>query len=639
MSKQIALLIDNSGSMFSPVAGGGTNDKIFETSQGAQEFIANLIDAVDPGELFAFSVHRFAASHEVLGEQVSSGDAGFVADLTAMQGDIPGIENQAASQAAVGNLTDFYDAVRQTSDYLVANPPSFGVADLARYVLLFGDGIQTIAHGGSKDRAGYEAEQGVTFSALLNDRNIALRAWGIGSDALAVALRDLTDQAVDPTSSGGAVLFHPGSYTKVLYPSNESDPEADIIYANCAFVITNTATNLVDDNGILPLKPVDGEPSGLLLEQFGLPAVSLTGITAAAPQRVNHRDFEVLVDGCTKVLILGLISHSRGNPSLQATSPGGAVFTPGTPGTRTVEVETAKLFKIPKPEEGTWRVRVFGDDQQKPMTVDLFSRGAFKEFNFGVHSEPFQILEPGEVVITATASLEGKPVYRGLSVTAHVLGGASATLEPNDDGSFSGPVEITRRGINPIRVEVRGELKKKKSINRFEFTEVLLGPASDPRFTVNPNTYEQGRTYTVELNLQDARFRRSTQVLFGSGIQTTGFEALNATVARAHIQVASDAFVGTREVVTYNPNAESLGEVRVVEAKDARGHTGRICCLRFDAAGNLVGVVLCDGTEICITIHADRVQTILEAARDRNLSVTVYVDAKGCLTEIEVCRS
>jgi len=112
-------------------------------------------------------------------------------------------------------------------------------------------------------------------------------------------------------------------------------------------------------------------------------------------------------------------------------------------------------------------------------------------------------------------------------------------------------------------------LEKKKSIHRFEFTEVLLGPAADSRFTVNPNTYEQGRKYTVELNLQDAQFRRSSQVLFGSGIQVTGFQMLNATAAKAQIRVASDAFVGTREVVTYNPNAESLGVVRVAEAKDA----------------------------------------------------------------------
>lgn len=71
MSKQIALLLDNSGSMFSPVDGAGTNTKIFETSQGAQAFIANMISAIDPGEQFAFSVHRFAQTYELLYNEVS----------------------------------------------------------------------------------------------------------------------------------------------------------------------------------------------------------------------------------------------------------------------------------------------------------------------------------------------------------------------------------------------------------------------------------------------------------------------------------------------------------------------------------------------------------------------------------------
>lgn len=550
-----------------------------------------------------------------------------------MEGSISAIEDQAASQAAVGNLTDLFDAVHQTADYLLANPPAFGVAD-GIYILLFSDGIQTIYYGGGNDRLSYEATTGVNLSALLNGNNIRLRAWGIGVNTLAGVLRDLTDQAFDPSGESEFVLGLPGSYTKVLFPVSE-----DGTFANCTTVIINAATTLVDDNGILPLQPVGGPPSGLLWEQFSLPFISSTAIGAPTHiSRQNYRDFEVLVDGCTKVLILGLVSHSRGTPSLQATSPDGSVFTPATPVTHTVAVDTATLFKIPNPEEGTWLVRVFGDAQQLPMILDLMARGVFKEFNLGVHSEPFQILEPSKVFITVTPSIDGKPADGNLRVTAHVFGGVSAVLEPNNDGMFSGAVEITRPGINPIRVEVKGELVTNKSIHRFEFTEVLLGPAPDPRFTVNPSTFEQDHTYTVDLNIQDAGFRRSTLVLFGSGIQTTGFEMLNETVAQAHIQVAPDAFVGAREAVTYNPNAESLGAVYVVEAKDQGTHTGYICCLRFDATGKLVGIILCDGKEICITLHDDRIQKILEKARDQNLAVKVFVDGHECLTGIAICR-
>src|SRR5262249_8709805 len=155
-----------------------------------------------------------------------------------------------------------------------------------------------------------------------------------------------------------------------------------------------------------------------------------------------------------------------------------------------------------------------------------------------------------------------------------------------------------------------------------EFTAVLVGRATDPRFSVSPDTYEQGGTYTVEVQLQDAQFGHATQIRFGDGIGVTGFQVLNDTVARAEIHVAPDAFVGARVPVTFAPEAESFGAVHVVESRGGPGPSGRICCLRFDAAGQLVAVVLCDGREVCVTIHDPRIQSILEAARDRNLSVS-----------------
>jgi hypothetical protein len=48
--------------------------------------------------------------------------------------------------------------------------------------------------------------------------------------------------------------------------------------------------------------------------------------------------------------------------------------------------------------------------------------------------------------------------------------------------------------------------------------------------------------------------------------------------------------------------------------------------------------VLCDDREICVTLHDERIQKLLETARDHNLSVTVDVDARGCLTGITICR-
>jgi hypothetical protein len=68
MSKQIAVLLDNSGSMFNPVGGTNPNTKIYETARGAEYFLENLIDELtaNPGAEFALSVHRFASSYQLL---------------------------------------------------------------------------------------------------------------------------------------------------------------------------------------------------------------------------------------------------------------------------------------------------------------------------------------------------------------------------------------------------------------------------------------------------------------------------------------------------------------------------------------------------------------------------------------------
>lgn len=638
MSKQVAVLLDNSGSMFHPIGGGNPNTKIYETARGAEFFIENLLDelAANPGSDFAISVHRFASSYQVLlgGAQIDSSQVNFATALAAMQGSIAAIENQAASQAAVGNLTDLYDAVRRVSDHLNngANQPGFGAPD-TKVIFLFTDGLQTIDHNGVRTMAGYEAEQGVTFENLLQGRGIKLVAWGSGSDALGEVLAELADRAVQ----GGT---NPVSDSKVLFPIDESGT-----FENCTTIIATNAIQIVSNNGVLPLAPAGQPPSGLLWEQFSLPTAAPLPpgeiVTAVlAPQQVNFRDFDVLADGSTRELILALVSHARrGEPSLQATSPSGTVFTTASVGTRSFQVANAWALKIPKPEEGTWRVRVHGDPKRLPLVLDLMARGVLKQFSLEAKAKPRQISEPGKVEVRAWPRWDGEPAEGKLEVVGRILGGGSFPLERQDDGSFAGIAEISRPGISIIAVAVAGTLKATRaSIRRVAFTVVLLGRATDPRFLVQPDTYEQGGEYTVALHLVDARFRRSTQIRFGDGIQVLDFEMWNDTTASARIRVAADAFVGERIPVSYHPQAESVGPVRVVEAKDRPKIPGRICCLRFDAAGRLVAIVLCDGKEVCVKIHDERLEKLLELARDRNLSVEVHVDEHGCLTGIDICR-
>ena len=200
-------------------------------------------------------------------------------------------------------------------------------------------------------------------------------------------------------------------------------------------------------------------------------------------------------------------------------------------------------------------------------------------------------------------------------------------------------MEIKSPGVNPARVEVTGKLGDGTSVDRLEFTTVQLGRASDPRLRIQPDKYEQGQAYTVDIQIRDAAFNRATQIRFGDGILVKRFIVLSDIRARAEIDVSPGAPVGGREVVTFMPDAETLAGVEVVAGeKDGRRVTGRICCLRFDAAGKLVGVVLCDGTKICVGLHDERIQKILETARGQNLAVKVYLDSQGCLTEIEICR-
>jgi hypothetical protein len=659
--KQIAIVIDNSGSMFHPIGGpGGVSDfKIFQAACGAEFFIKDLIveTIADPSwpdrphedlagfacELsaiynswvagdWAISVHRFANNTQRLQEQITTDDSGFLTTLCDLLSDGPAdddsiadIKNKTASEAALGGpMTDLYRAIEETALYLLDDAPSFSDTTNKKLIVLLSDGRQTIPRN-NYSRTEYETDHDdapdFSFERLLNDNEIRVIAWGIGSDALAVQLQDLAAQAA------------PGSDAQVL--PLEDPWEDEMCVPHFTTIIQSLAHELVDDNGVLPLAAVGQPPSRLPWQQFSLPDRR----SDASLELANHRVFEVYVDGCTTTLILGLVQHSKGKPTLEAISPSGETFAPGIPPTRLVRVDNALSWKIPEPKEGKWLVRVLGDPRFKPLTLDLMARGVFPEFKLHVESAPFQIMTPGKVTVSAYPRFRGKPVERNLRVTAHVPGGESYALSYDaGDGSYSAPVKISDPGITPILVEVNGKLDAGCTIRRLGFTSALVGPATDPRFALSPRAFEQGKDYTVELRLQDARFRRSTQVDFGRGIQTLGFQMLTATDGRATIRVASDAAVGPRTVVTYNPQAESTGSVRVVPAKDTRVIEGRIRCLRFDTGGRLVAIGLGSGKDICVTVHDERLQRILESARDQNRPVRLLVDQEGCLNMVDICE-
>ena len=271
------------------------------------------------------------------------------------------------------------------------------------------------------------------------------------------------------------------------------------------------------------------------------------------------------------------------------------------------------------------------------------ARGACKNFKLVVSNEPFYLAERGQAKIIAFPVLDGKPAEGNLEVTAEVLGGASERLEPQNDGSYIGIAEVTRDGINPVRVEVAGTLSDGRTIHRIEFTEVLVGKVTDPRLTIKPNKFEQGRRFSVELNLIDAFFQQNSAVSFGPGINVLSFQIHGSNTAIAQIDVDETAVVGEREVVLHNPSAESQGAVAVVRRKpvDIRvpsvfTATNRIDCLRFDLTGRLMAIELDDGSQIKVRPHHDRTQRVLERARDEDLSVRVQVDSDGYLLAVDV---
>lgn len=283
-------------------------------------------------------------------------------------------------------------------------------------------------------------------------------------------------------------------------------------------------------------------------------------------------------------------------------------------------------------------MRVSGDPQHRAVRINLMARGINPAFELLVLSRPFALDGPDTTKIIARPRYEGKPARGEFQVTATALGGASVPLKPQGDGSYAGELEIARPGVNPVRIEVQGKLEDGCSVRRMEFTTVQLGPAHDPRLFVSPDRYQAGGEYDVEILIRDGGFDRLSQVRFGDGIQVRAFRVLSAQQARARIAVSPTTWAGERTVLTLHPEAEGLTGVTVVGTQEAKREIpGRIACLRFDGRGRLSHVVMDDGQAYPVATHDERLQLLLEGARDENQDVGLIVDREGRLCGITIC--
>lgn len=618
MAKQLAIVIDASGSMFHPAGGGSSKDKIVEASESVQYIIDEIQNTASVGDPWAVSFWYFASTTSGLIGQGNFPLAGSTVLYKTLVADT--IEDQSITQAVVGNLTDIFHAVRTVADFMVANPPGGFPTVYKKKIVLFTDGNQTVQHDGLLTRAGYESDEGVTFAALLAGNGIALNAQGIGSDLLNATLTDLVTQA-DPFGSSSKVIS-----TTPQYMADTS-----------AALMTNSM-KVVNNNGILPLRPVTRPPDKLLWEQFSLPALELDASGEPTGKRINYEDFEVDVDEISRELLLGLTWHHPGQPSLEARAPSGTVFRDGLNGAFEIGVGWMTALHVPSPEAGTWRVRVAGDPQHRPLRMNLMARSVCPEFDIRLQVDPFQLQPSGTSLVTATPLFNGKTAEGKFEAVLSDFTGRSWRMKAQKDGSLVAKPDFPTPGLAPLRVELKGKLEGKRKVERLEFTSVQVGRPRDPRLTVDPDRFQAGRRYKVEVAIADAAFSAATQIRFGAGIEVKGFKVLSALAAVAEIAVAADAVPGAREVLTYQPEAQTLSGIEIEAAPGGvkPGFTGFVHALRFDARGRLIAVVLQPGREIPVARHAGRLQLLLEEARDDNREVAIQVDDKGSLHEVTV---
>lgn len=620
MPKQLAIVLDASGSMFHPAGGGSDSHKIVEASQSAQYVIDEIVTKVAAdSDQWAVSIWRFASSVKALTGQTVFNST--ISDFTVsiVKGQIADIENQTSNQAAIGNLTDIFDAVRTVAQYMVDNPPAVGPGPLKKKILLFTDGNQTIEHDGSLTKGGYEFEQGIDFTGLLAGNSIALNAQGIGSDLLNYTLTDLVDDANAFGSSAKIINTTPGY-------------EADV-----AAALMLNSMKIVNNNGILSLRPKDEPGAGLLWEQFTLPRVVRDEQQTASGKRVNYKEFEVECDSVTRELLLGITWHHPGHPSVQAVSPGGTLFEPGIGGAFKIEQGRLAALHIPSPEPGTWCVRVDGDPSYRPMRLNFMARGVNPKFVLAARAAPWRLEKPDFSTIIATPFWDGKTAEGEFQATATSFTGDMVKLARQADGTYQAKVELKTMGLIPWRVELQGKLVSGETVHRIEFTAVQVGRPRDPRLVVTPDQYEAGRKYTVDVRLIDAEFDRLSQIRFGDGIDLKQFVVQSTEAARAVIEVSGSAEPGRREVVSFHPEAETLSGITILPGcASAPSLSGMIQGLRFDAAGQLDGIVLDSNQAISVIVPAKQLQHLLETARDTHQKVTIEVDVENRLTGVLV---
>ncbi|WP_444632877.1 vWA domain-containing protein [Cupriavidus oxalaticus] len=617
MAKQLAILIDASGSMFHSAGNGSSKDKIVEASESVQYIIDEIENKTSSSdETWAVSFWYFATQSKGL-----IGQGNFpVGDTTAWKNVVSAIEDQPSVQAAVGSMTDIFHAVRTVADFMVANPPPLFPAVYKKKIVLFTDGNQTIQHDSRLTKGGYEFEQGIDFAVLLAGNGIALNAQGIGSDLLNATLTDLAAEA-EPFGSTVKTISTTPSYA-----------------ADTSAALMTNSMKVVNNNGILPLRPLAWPASRLLWEQFSLPRLAAAGNDEGSQHRVNEAHFEVDVDDISQELLLGLTWHHPGRPSIEATSPSGTSFRHGLNGAFEIGVGWMTALHIPSPEAGTWRVRVAGDPQFRPLRLNLMARSVSPEFDILLRVDPFQLDPQDTSVVTATPMFRDKPATGKFEAVLSDFTGRTWPMHAQQDGTLVAKADFPQPGIAPLRVELKGLLEGKHKVARMEFTSVQVGRPRDPRLTVEPARFRPGRRYRVAVTIHDAAFSAATQIAFGAGIEVVRFTVLSPLEAIAEISVANDAFPGAREVLTFQPDAETLGGI-VVEKQPGSGHqvlTGFVTALRFDARGRLLAAVLDERREVLVKRHDERLRRLLEKARDDNLPVSIALDDHGGIEHVTI---
>lgn len=618
MHKQLAVVIDASGSMYHPAGNGSSKDKIVEATESVQYMIDEIQNTATFSNPWAVSFWYFANQTKGITGQsmfpIPGGNTQIYKDLVAF------IEDQAAVNNAAGNLTDIFHAVRTVADFMIANSPTGFPAVFRKKIVLFTDGNQTVKHDDRLTRSGYEFEQGISFATLLAGNGIALNAQGIGSDLLNYTLTDLVAQA-EPFGSSSKVIS-----TTPQYAADTS-----------AALMTNSM-KVVNNNGILPLRPVTRAPDKLLWEQFSIPIRELDANGESTGKRVNHEDFEVDVDDITRELLLGLTWHHPGQPAIEARSPSGILFRDGQNGAFEIGVGWMTALHVPTPEAGTWRVRVQGDPHYRPLRMNLMARSVCPDFDIKIDVDPFR-LEPQAVsVVTATPFFEEKPAVGEFEALLSDFRGRSWPMKPQQNGSLIAEAKFEALGQTPLRVELKGKICDGRAVDRLEFSSVQVGRPRDPRLTVEPDQLQQGQRCKIEVTIEDAEFSAATQIRFGTGIDVKRFTVLSPLAAVAEILVSKDATPGAREVLTFFPDAETFTGIIIEGASPDIPCTlgGSITKLCFNARGRLVAVILNEEREISIDRHDSRLQALLEEARDEHRAVTILIDEQGRLHKLTV---